>query len=102
MLRIGKRPGVTTANKQRVSKLRKKLRTSLGTNEDPFSLHGKRYTSVFKFIDDRKAADERAKADAVHVPYDDTKHYGPSSNESEYPYETEDDGANDFLESYDD
>jgi hypothetical protein len=100
LLRIGKRPGVTTANKQRVSKLRKKLRTSLGTNEDPFSLHGKRYTSVFKFIDDRKAADERAKADAVHVPYDDTQHYNTSGGDPDRSYDDENDPAGEWLNEH--
>ena len=100
LLRIGKRPGVTTANKQRVSKLRKKLRTSLGTNEDPFSLHGKRYTSVFKLIDDRKAADERAKADAVHVPYDDTQHYNTSGGDPDRSYDNENDPAGEWLNKY--
>ena len=85
LLRIVKRPGVTTDHKQKISKLRQKLRTSLGTNKDPFSLQGKRYTSVFKFKDDRKAADERAKADAVHVPYNDEKRYETSDVEDEYP-----------------
>ena len=100
LLRIGKRPGVTTANKQRVSKLRKKLRTSLGTNEDPFSLHGTRYTSVFKFIDDRKAVDERAKADAVHVPYDDTQHYNTSGGDPDRSYDNENDPAGEWLNKY--
>ncbi len=100
LLRIGKRPGVTTAYKQQISRLRKKLRTSLGTNEDPFSLHGKRYTSVFKFIDDRKAADERAKADAVHVPYDDTQHYNTSGGDPDRSYDDENDPAGEWLNEH--
>jgi hypothetical protein len=106
LLKIGKRPGVTTAKKQQISRLRKKLRTSLGTNEDPFSLHGTRYVPVFELIDDRKAADERAKADAVHVSYDDSRRYEGVEDETAYPFYEEEEKEEDkqgekWLKEYD-
>ena len=70
LLKISKGLLGSSAQKQAASQLRKTLKKSLATDGDPIRLQGTRYALVFTLVDDRKAADERAKSDAIHVPYE--------------------------------
>jgi hypothetical protein len=94
LLKISKGLLGSSAQKQAASKLRKTLKKSLATNGDPIRLQGTRYALVFTLVDDRKAADERAKSDAKHVPYDDNvRHESAAGPEETYTFYDEPEGA---------
>ena len=76
LLKMAKGRKVSSKQKHQVSRLR-------GTLEEKFSLPGDPihfeeqggYVPNFKIVDDRNAADERAKNEAVFTPYDDNVDY---------------------------
>ena len=63
--------------KTAISRLRTALKKLTGISSDPFFAHNSAdgWRPKFKLIDDQWNADERAKARAQHVPYDDTRDY---------------------------
>jgi len=101
LILCAKRRYPSTQNKHKISKLRKRLKKTFNTKSDPFSLREDRYVPVFTVVDDRDAADERAKRDAIHVSYDDTKNYDPTGSQEEYTFEEESDEADKWLRKND-
>lgn len=80
-----------------ISKLRKVLKELTGIDEDPFYLINPTdgWKPKFTLIDDRKNADNRAAARAIHVSYDDNR----DAFEEERPFDNEEDIANEWLKS---
>lgn len=72
-----------------LSRLRDALKKLTGISSDPFYPFndGDGWKPRFKLIDDRRNADERAKARAVHVPLDEAR-----------DFDEEDDAAGDWLD----
>jgi len=96
LLKISKGPYITPHRKLAISKLRKTLQKCLCTDENPVPLQGRAYSLAFTLVDDRKAADERAKSDAKHVPYDDNvRHESAAGPEETYPFYYEPEEADD-------
>ena len=94
LLKISKGPYITPHRKLAISKLRKTLQKCLCTDENPVPLQGRAYSLAFTLVDDRKAADERAKSDAIHEPYDDNLLYESAAGpENTYPFKDEPEGA---------
>ncbi|HMW40485.1 MAG TPA: hypothetical protein PKD57_13845 [Saprospiraceae bacterium] len=89
-------------DKTAISKLRKSLAKLTGLEGDPFIPFNEAdgWKPRFKLIDDRRNADERAKENAKHEPFDESKHYensyGPTSD-----FEEENDEADKFLRNKD-
>ena len=71
-------------HKAAISRLRAALRHLTGISADPFQKYNPAdgWRPRFKLIDDRRNADERAKAQAQHVPYDDTRDYQAEDDEA--------------------
>jgi hypothetical protein len=96
LLKISKGPYITPHRKLAISKLRKTLQKCLCTDENPVPLQGRAYSLAFTLVDDRKAADERAKSDAKHVPYDDNvRHESAAGPEETYTFYDEPEEADD-------
>jgi hypothetical protein len=93
LLNISKGLLGSSAKKQAASQLRKTLKKSLATDGDPIRLQGTRYALVFTLVDDRKAADERAESDAIHVEYRETHLYETAAPEETYTFTDENEGA---------
>jgi hypothetical protein len=76
-------------HKAAISRLRAALRRLTGISADPFRKYNPAdgWRPRFQLIDDRRNAEERAKNQAQHVPYDDTR-----------DYQAEDDEAGEWLE----
>ena len=89
-------------DKTAISKLRKSLVKLTGLEGDPFIPFNEAdgWKPRFKLIDDRRNADERAKGNAKHEPFDANKNYedpyGPTSD-----FEEENDEADKFLRNKD-
>ena len=108
---------VSSKQKHLVSRLRRTLEEKFSRPSDPFQFEEQRgYVPNFKVIDDRNAADERAKNEAVFTPYDDNIDYvgeakdlesssdlDERGNQDDYDkdYDDEDDEAGGFLRDYD-
>lgn len=96
LLRISKGPYTDPSRKGAISKLRRTLQKRLCTDENPVPFKAPTYSLAFTLIDDRKAADERAKSDAIHVPYDDNVRYESAAGPEEtYTFEDEPKEADD-------
>lgn len=95
LLKISKGLLGSSAQKQAASQLRKTLKKSLATDGDPIRLQGTRYALVFTLVDDRKAADERAESDAIHVEYRETHLYETAAPEQTYTFTDEPKEADD-------
>ena len=96
LLRISKGPYTDPSRKGAISKLRRTLQKRLCTDENPIPFKAPTYSLAFTLVDDRKAADERAKSDAIHVPYDDNVLYESAAGPEEtYTFDDEDEGVDD-------
>ena len=119
LIMMAHRRKVSSSKKHQVSKLRTLLKSKFNLPGDPFQLEEQRgYVPNFKVIDDRKAADERAKRDVIRVPFDDNNivHVGDTNDLERYThdddpvnrdgfekdYYDEDDEAGAFLRDRDD
>lgn len=93
----GQRP--EPRNKTAISKLRNRLKKLTGITSDPFYEfnEGGGWKPRFKLLDDRRNAEERAKREAKHVPYNDDM----SDAETLY-FEREDDDGQDYLDQHSD
>ena len=78
-------------DKTALAKIRQALKSLTGISEDPFypinDCDG--WKPIFKLVDDRKNADERAKKHAVHISYQDDGNYEAETRS----YDTDDDEA---------
>ena len=117
LLKMAKRRKVSSKQKQSISRFRRTLEEKFKLPGDPFQFEEQRgYVPNFKIIDDRNAADERAKNEAVFTPYDDNVDYVgkakdlESSSDSDElviqddldkDYDDEDDPAGEYLGEYD-
>ena len=117
LLKMPKRRKVSSKQKQSISRFRRTLEEKFKLPGDPFQFEEQRgYVPNFKIIDDRKAADERAKKEAVFTPYDDNIDYVgeakdlESSSDSDElvnqddldkDYADENDSAGKYLREYD-
>lgn len=101
LIPCAKRRFPSTEKKHKISRLRKRLQEAFDTTSDPFYLQKNHYKPIFKVIDDRYAADERAKREASHVSYDDTKNYEPPQHLEEYTFDEENDETQDWLREND-
>ena len=96
LLRISKGSYTNPSRKGAISKLRRTLRERLCTDENPIPFKAPTYSLAFTLVDDRKAADERAKSDAIHVPYDDNVlHESAAGPEETYTFEDKDEWVDD-------
>jgi hypothetical protein len=90
--------------RKRVSSLRTILKTRLGIQKDnPFQEDWK---PNFKVINRIKMADDRARVNTTHVPFNDNINYANdqsqfSSQDNNYPYDDEFDEAGEFLRGID-
>ena len=117
LLKMAKGRKVSSKQKHLVSRLRRTLEEKFKLPGDPFQIEEQRgYVPNFKIIDDRKAADERAKKEAVLTAIDENidyvgdmndlepyRHSDELVNQDDYDkdYEDEDDSAGEFLRDYD-
>ena len=119
LIMMAHRRKVSSSKKHQISKLRTLLKSKFNLPGDAFQFEEQRgYVPNFKVIDDRKAADERAKRDVVRVPFDDNNivHVGDTNDLERYThdddpvnrdglekdYYDEDDEAGAFLREHDD
>ena len=84
-----------TATSQAISRLRAVFKTHLYVKADPFHPYrkGAGWEPRFKVSDNRNAADERAKREAIHAPYEDDHPHSVDNND-DTP-----DAADEFLNS---
>ena len=76
LLKMAKRRKVSSKQKQSISRFRRTLEEKFKLPGDPFQFEEqRRYVPNFKIIDDRNAADERAKNEAVFTTIDDNIDY---------------------------
>jgi len=117
LLKMAKGRKVSSKQKHLVSRLRGTLKGKFKLPSDPFQFEEQRgYVPNFKIIDDRNAADERAKNEAVLTPYNDNIDYMgeakdlESSSDSDElvnqddldkDYADENDSAGKYLREYD-
>ncbi len=117
LLKMAKDRKISSEQKHQVSRLRGTLEEKFSLPGDPFQIEEQRgYVPNFKVIDDRKAADERAKKEAVFTEIDDNIDYVGDMNDLESSsdsdelgnqddcdkdYADEDDQAGGFLRDYD-
>ena len=117
LLKMAIRRKVSSKQKQSISRFRRTLEEKFKLPGDPFQFEEQRgYVPNFKIIDDRNAADERAKNEAVLTPYNDNIDYMgeakdlESSSDSDElviqddldkDYDDEDDPAGEYLGEYD-
>ena len=97
--------GTKSESKDKValSKLRAALKQLTGISSDPFYPFNDHdgWKPIFKLIDDRKNADERAKKRATHVSYEDTKSYDDERSPQTSDFDREDDEANAWMKEND-
>ena len=117
LLKMAKGRKVSSKQKHLVSRLRRTLEEKFSLPGDPFQIEEQRgYVPNFKIVDDRNAADERAKNEAVFTTYNDNIDYPGEArdlesssdsdelgNQDDYDkdYDDEDDQAGGFLRDYD-
>jgi len=117
LLKMAKDRKISSKQKHQVSRLRRTLEEKFSLPGDPFQFEEQRgYVPNFKIIDDRNAADERAKNEAVLTPYNDNIDYMgeakdlESSSDSDElvnqddldkDYADENDSAGKYLREYD-
>ena len=117
LLKMAKGRKVSSKQKHLVSRLRRTLEEKFSLPGDPFQFEEQRgYVPNLKIIDDRNAADERAKNEAVLTPYNDNIDYMgeakdlESSSDSDElvnqddldkDYADENDSAGKYLREYD-
>ena len=87
-------------HKKAISDLRNCLNKLTGISKDPFKKFNPKdgWRPVFKLIDDRRNADERAKKNAVHVSYKDDSSYFDAEGDDTQDFEDEDDDAGQWLD----
>jgi hypothetical protein len=85
-------------HKTAICKLRKSLAKLIGLESDPFLPFNETngWKPRFTLIDDRRNADQRAKRNAQHEPYDESRRYENSYGQTS-DFEEENDEADDFL-----
>jgi hypothetical protein len=94
---------VTPANAKKISRLREMMREKLGVKDDLFDrLFNSAWTPRFQITDKRGLADERAKTEAQRrtVSIDQQNSFSTQSievDDSNYPFESESDDADDWL-----
>lgn len=79
-------------DKTAISRLRESLKALTKISTDPFQAYNPHdgWKPRFKLVDARRAADQRAEREAIHVPYDDDRRY-----------EDENDPAGNYLRDHD-
>jgi hypothetical protein len=87
-------------HKKAISELRNCLEKLTGISKDPFQKFNPKdgWRPVFKLIDDRRNADERAKKNAVHVSYKDDSSYFDAEGDNTQDFDDEDDDAGQWLD----
>jgi hypothetical protein len=86
-------------HKKAISDLRNCLEKLTGISKDPFQKFNPKdgWRPVFKLIDDRRNADERAKKNAVHVSYKDDSSYFDAEGDNTQNFDDEDDDAGQWI-----
>ena len=104
LLKMAKGRKVSSEQKRQVSKFRRTLEEKFSLPGDPILIEEQRgYVPNFKIIDDRTAADERAKKEAVFTSYDDNIGYVGGTNDLEsYSHTDKLVNQDDFDKDYDD
>jgi hypothetical protein len=83
----------TPANAKAISRLREFFKAHLGVTVDPFVSRGTvTWEPRFDIEDKRKAADERARKEAQHIEFNDSRGHG-----SVYPFDEEDDETANWI-----
>jgi hypothetical protein len=87
-------------HKKAISDLRNCLKKLTDISKDPFQKFNPKdgWRPVFKLIDDRRNADERAKKNAVHVSYKDGSSYFDAEGDNTQDFDDEDDDAGQWLD----
>lgn len=89
-------------HKKAISDLRNCLEKLTGISNDPFQKFNPKdgWRPIFKLIDDRRNADERAKKDAVHISYkDDLSYFDDDEGDNAPNFDDEDDDAGRWLDN---
>ena len=117
LLKMAKGRKVSSKQKHLVSRLRRTLEEKFSLPGDPIHFEEQGgYVPNFKIVNDRNAADERAKNEAVFTPYDDNIDYAGEAkdlesssdsdelvNQDDYDkdYDDQNDPAGEYLRKYD-
>ena len=104
LLKMAKGRKVSSKQKHLVSRLRRTLEEKFSLPGDPIHFEEQGgYVPNFKIVDDRNAADERAKTEAVFTPYDDNIDYVGEAKDLESSSDSDElENQDDYDKNYED